>query len=200
MGEAALAIDPLSSQGVQTAIAQALAGACVVHTILARGGAALALSFYAGQAPRSLRPAPRAGRFTIRRATHDHPHPVLGRPRPPPHGRDLRGRAEGWAIAAPGATRRTLRADRAPSPHAGPSATSSCWSAVAHPLLARRVSFLSGIPLAPLLEDVRQPSTLRQLLRRWSVRLAPAAASAVLHWLWRHRVIEEDLPAPTSRP
>ena len=47
VGEAAFTIDPLSSQGVQTAIASALQAAVVVHTVLSRPeDAELAVSFY----------------------------------------------------------------------------------------------------------------------------------------------------------
>src|SRR5262249_27923310 len=47
VGEAACAIDPLSSQGVQTAMRSALQGAIVVHTLLAcPANATAALEFY----------------------------------------------------------------------------------------------------------------------------------------------------------
>ena len=47
VGEAAFAIDPLSSQGVQTAIASALQASVVVHTMLCRPrDAAMAIAFY----------------------------------------------------------------------------------------------------------------------------------------------------------
>ena len=47
VGDAALALDPLSSSGVQKAIQSALAGSVVVNTLLQRPGEqALAREFY----------------------------------------------------------------------------------------------------------------------------------------------------------
>jgi flavin-dependent dehydrogenase len=49
LGDAGLFIDPLSSEGVQTAMASALTGAVVINTILSRpAAAASALAFYRG--------------------------------------------------------------------------------------------------------------------------------------------------------
>ena len=47
VGEAAFAIDPLSSSGVQTAIQTGLAAAATIHTVLSPGGdRAAALEYY----------------------------------------------------------------------------------------------------------------------------------------------------------
>src|SRR3712207_2619091 len=46
VGEAAFAIDPLSSSGVQTAIQTPLAAAATVHTVLSRSGRAAAVEYY----------------------------------------------------------------------------------------------------------------------------------------------------------
>ncbi len=184
VGEAAFAIDPLSSSGVQIAIQTGLAAAAAVHTILAQAGdrdaaieyygahhrhavdrhAATAAALYAEHRPY----APAA--FWRARSAGAQPAPAR--------------RASATAIAellgervslAPGADLREtpcLVGDRI-----------ELRRALAHPGLDRPVAFLGGDELAPLLDELPAAPSLAGAIDRWDRALAPGRANAIAGWL-----------------
>lgn len=184
VGEAAFAIDPLSSQGVQTAIGSALHAAAVVHTILVRpGNTAAAIEFYraaqdkavafhqrAAAAAYAEAAATRAASFWHERAAPHHgtvQHPA-NTPEPLTRTRTVR-LADGVRVE----TAPVLRGDVIVS-----------GSHVVLPNGRGPVAFLDGVELAPLLDPLRQPVTIGEVIEAWANRMSRDRSAAILDWLW----------------
>jgi hypothetical protein len=188
VGEAAFAIDPLSSQGVQTALGSALHAAAVVHTVLSRrGDTRLAVEFYS----RSLRDASafhqRAAAASYAAALATHPSAFWQRravgapsspesPTPPPTLRN-----DSVVQLAPG-----VRVQ------AGPVLRGDFITAGRHVVLPDNrgsLAFLDDVELAPLLEAASHPTTSTRLLQAWTPRVSGGRAEALLQWLWANGVL-----------
>jgi hypothetical protein len=194
IGEAALAVDPLSSAGVQMAIQSAVAAAAVVHTLLgdpaaiglvtafwsrelarrsARHGAWTA-AFYREAAVRFATPfwRLRASEPAGAVASHGvHPRGALPRPNEP-----LR-LAESLAVApAPCLVHDRIEQRRI----------------VSHPALTEPVAFVDGADLPLLLDRISSGLTAATILHAWSGAVGPTRALSVLSWMWRGGLI---LPA-----
>jgi flavin-dependent dehydrogenase len=190
VGEAALALDPLSSSGVQKAINTSLTAAVVVNTLL-----------------RCPQQADAATRFYTRSLIEA-------------SDRHRSWAAEHYAVAAatrPGRFWQTRAADVATEPKrtaplhdCGPPLSGDCVitlspeatlspepcivgslvamkSALRHPGLERPVAFLGDWEVAALLEPLHRGMTIRGLMDAWQipVRSKPAIAS----WLLKHGVL-----------
>lgn len=192
IGEAAFTIDPLSAQGVQAAISTALHAAIVVHTILvasARTDAALA--FYSGRCDESVARhaawskrlyAERAksfnGTFWLRRTATLVPAPIAPI-----------ALSAGSPVARPAA----LTLARAATVTAIPGIIDDLVDlvpALHHPALDRPIAYLGGTALALLLEDLAYADSPARLIEKWSRRIPPARAHAILDWLIARGVIE----------
>jgi flavin-dependent dehydrogenase len=191
VGEAALALDPLSSSGVQKAINTALAGAVVVNTLLRYPQQAeAAMRFYRANLVDSSERHRRwaAGHYAVAAAL---------RPR-----RFWQARAAG-AVAEPEPKAPSIDLSRI-SPADVPIALSpeatfadepcivgdlvAMKQALHHPGLERPVAFLAGWELAGLLQPVRAGMTLGALMRTWPI---PSRSKlAIADWLLGHRVLE----------
>lgn len=184
VGDAALALDPLSSSGVQKAIQTSLAGSAVVNTLLARpGSGALARQFYReslGEAAARHQAwarghygrvaALRRTAFWEERASGGEP---LGEGSPP-------SGMEDWSSDTPLRLSPEVRIREVPCVkdrfiESGP--------AVCAPSLESPVAFLGGVELAPLLCQVRSGATTREVLGAWSRELAPSRGMAIVRWL-----------------
>lgn len=201
LGDAALALDPLSSSGVQKAIQTSLAGAIVANTVLRRPAAAeAALRFYRD----SLHDA--ASRHRAWAASHyataslHHPDPFwtaragpAGAPAPeyaPP--------ARSVAADAPVQLSADLQWDQVPC-------LGECFvevrPALRHPGLDGPVAYLGGTELAPLLQRLHPGMTLRQLAESWFDTVPPRTGRSIADWLVGHGVLEPCTPTPaTDRP
>ena len=190
VGEAALAVDPLSSQGVQTAIAQALGGTCVVHTLLAGAEPEVALAYYANRlredADRHLR---QAGELYHEQWRHRptafwaaRGRPAAGEPRfaerPLDGGQRLVRSAAVRFVSAPVIRGDFVRTERA----------------VVHPNLDRPVAFLGGVPVAPLLDRLSHPLPVWRIVTDDFASLPADRSLAILRWLWTRGLVED---APT---
>ncbi len=186
VGDAALTLDPLSSSGVQKAIQTALAGAIVVHTILAHPeDTALAMRFYEDHlrsaSERHARWA--AEHYASACSRFDDPfwraRAQAHRPQAPTPPRRLDDRAvlrlshEARLRELPclGADRVELR------------------RALEHPALDGPAAFVGGTPLAPLLDTLPDRFTVEELRARWS-GLPPDRARAIARWLRDRGVLE----------
>lgn len=190
LGEAAFAIDPLSSSGVQTAIQTGLAAAATVHTLLSPGGdRTAALEYYgdlvATSATHHLRTAARAyadnvayadREFWRRRSVDAERAPAQRTPIDVagllPRRVRLRDTAEFRALAC----RVGDRIERRP--------------ALCSRHLDRPVGFLDGIPLAPLIEELESGQTLGAVLGAWERTMPPSCGSRILSWLLYHDLLE----------
>lgn len=190
LGEAAFAIDPLSSSGVQVAMRTAWVGSIAVHTLLARPefeGMA-AGRFYGQELEDSVRrhrawatayhaaARSREGAFWQRRS-REKARPVPPEPVETFDVSDLERRvrlSEAATLAETPCILGDLIATR---------------RALHHPRLERAVAYLGDIEVAPLLDALSGTATLRGLTTAWSARVPPRDAFAVAHWLIRHGIL-----------
>lgn len=196
LGDAALAIDPISSSGVQKALQSALSGAIVVNTLLLRPELTdAALSFYRAQ---------------LNDASEQHRRWAAG------HYRDVADKCDRpfWRdrSALAEATEQPLPALDALALATTPMALSpelefvrtpclqgdfvSVASALHHPRLARPLVFLGGRELAPLLQKLPPGKTPLQIAQYWSNRMPLESGMAIADWLVRHGILVG--PRPTS--
>ena len=193
VGEAALALDPISSSGVQKALQSALAAAVVANTLLRRpASASAAMGFYesslhdasarhsrwtAGHYATAARH--RASKFWKERATPvaqdtSHPSPVT---------------ANAEALA-------TWRVELS---HELAVEDLPCIeddfvvlkSALRHPGLETPVAFLGDHALAPLIRRVRPGSTPLQIAQAWSDDMPLKSALSIAIWLLNAGILVE---------
>lgn len=193
VGDAALALDPLSSSGVQKAIQTALAGAIVVNTLVRRPEACeAALRFYRHSVNET------SGRHSVWAAGHYRSAGARFRDR---FWTDRGGGADrGAGVAAPsGRVPVRFIDDDAPL-----RLSADCrWEerpclgdryvevkhALHHPRLDGPVAYLGGHELGPLLRDVRPGTTSRELARAWRDRVPPETGLFITRWLSARQVL-----------
>ncbi len=187
VGDAGLALDPLSSSGVQRAIQSALLGAVVVNTLLERPRShGMAQTFYREHL------AEASGRH--RRWARDHYARVAGT-----------GATRFWRERAGAPASSAVTQPQAAPPIAPPFAPGTPLDlapgleivdlpcvldrfieprpAVRHPGLPSPVAFVGEVELAPLLQCVRRGMTAPELVRSWMPRVPPQQGSAIAQWL-----------------
>jgi flavin-dependent dehydrogenase len=189
IGDAALAIDPLSSAGIQAALQSATAAAVAIHTLLHDPGTAgLCEAFLErGLDRRHARHAAWTATFYAEAAAR-FPDPFWA----------MRA-AVGAAIPAPSPTRAPLPApdqplslDRDVQFRLEPCVVGDkvAWHrAVIHPALTEPAAFRDGIDLTALLERIRPGITAQSVIRDWAACSALGPAMSTLSWAWRRGVI-----------
>ena len=191
VGEAAFAIDPLSSQGVQTAMKTGLQGAIVAHTMFrVPENTDAAIEFYQTQQAESVsRHHAFASQYYAEQnrfcadpfwevrssdetpPADNHPWPCQA---PPPaiHETVMISEDAAW-IQIPVMQKTYI----------------TRYPALTHPALHRPVAFLHGIALAPLLQPIGQGQVLRDLLASWSRKHSASLAGEILHWMWTRGIL-----------
>jgi flavin-dependent dehydrogenase len=191
VGDASVTLDPLSSQGVQAAIASSLQAAVVINTMLRRPASAdIAAEFYnARQAERASAHHAIAyssyrdmlGRFDsvfwTKRAEASVP---LHRP------------AVTTALGAEQRIRLAAGAAIRPAPVALGDFIEQ-RPALHHHAMERPVAFVAGIELAPLLQKLDDGQTATALLQDWARTYPPGRCQEIANWLWQNEVI---VPSP----
>jgi flavin-dependent dehydrogenase len=196
LGDAALAIDPVSSSGVQKAIQGALAGAIVANTLLRRpGDADAAIAFYrdmlAGASRRHARWT--AGHYAaVARGRRD----AFWGARAAAAEADEAPRVPGRALAPAefGSARLVASPDlRVVEQPCLDADYVVARRALAHPGLDGPVAYLGGQEVAPLLDDMAPGLTALELARAWQGRIAPRAGLATAAWMVeRGLLLRED--------
>jgi flavin-dependent dehydrogenase len=198
VGDAALALDPLSSSGVQKALQSAVSGAIVVNTLLRRPeDAELAMTFHRDALRRAYErhaawttghyaaaAAHRDGRFWRDRAAA--PVPVAAAPY---------ARRGAWASAA--SVRVSGRCAFVDTPCLDADFVTR-RTAVAHPSLDEPLAFLAGQELAPLLRAIPPGTGALGVAQAWSERLPSRTAFALVEWLVERELL--DVGADDSAP
>jgi len=198
IGDAAIALDPISSSGVQKAIQTALAGAVVVNTLLRRQhSATAAMQFYASSLEHAYR------RHQGWAAAH---YDAVARR----HGGSFwQARAAAVAAERP---RPSAAIERSPSPCEFVRLSSllefvdlpcidgefvTVKSAVRHPTLDEPLAFLGDAELAPLLRVVPDRVSPVDLTRAWSKVVGMRQSQAMITWLLNRRMLVpyDDLEA-----
>jgi flavin-dependent dehydrogenase len=192
LGEAGLALDPLSSSGVQKAIQSALAGAIVTNTLLRKPAATeAALSFYKSNlmdaSERHCRWA--ASHYRSVALTHGGPF---------------------WNERAAAAAETRLSSSRGISADAQSLAAMrvslsdqiefvdlpcidcefvTIKPALRHPDLERPLVYLGGIELTPLLQSFPAAATPLQIAQMWSAKVPIASGLAIVSWLINNAIL-----------
>ena len=193
VGEAAFAIDPLSSSGVQTAIQTGLAAAAAVHSLLAPDGdAGAAIAFYTDHQRHSVQrhAATAAGVYAEHRPQRDERFWRRRATGAPP---DRAGAPQAARPALADLLPRRVRLARAATLRATPCLVEDrveLRRALVHPVLDRPVAFLCGSELAPLLDGLRASATLADAVCGWERRLAPGHGHEIARWLSARGLIE----------
>ncbi|MEO8678708.1 MAG: NAD(P)/FAD-dependent oxidoreductase [Vicinamibacterales bacterium] len=193
IGDAALAIDPISSSGVQKGIQTALAGAVAANTLLRRPALGeAAIQFYSGGLTESaaqhrswaaghyaVAAKSRGGVFWTRRAAEAVPEPRLPQ--------DTRAPWTGSGRAA----RLSPLVEFVDLPCLdGDFVTRKV--AVRHSSLASPVAYLGRWELAPLLRDISRGMTTLDIAKAWSDRIPLESAATILGWLMNRGILIED--------
>jgi hypothetical protein len=189
VGEAAFALDPLSSTGVQKALQTAWSGAIAVHTILTRPADREAAQRFYAESHRAIverHTAWTAGYYAEARQNAGRPFwrrralAAASRPR------------AGTETALPPTfqvSHTPLRLSAAAALVEAPCLVGDVMEtrrALIHPDLERPVAFLDGVEIAPLLEGVSWGVRLEELIALWSRRLPyvpPQQIAALAGWL-----------------
>jgi hypothetical protein len=199
VGDAALAIDPISSSGVQKAIQTALAGAVVANTLLRR--------------PESRTAAMQFYRTTIAEAAARHrgwAAAQYARVAARTGGRFWETRAAGATPDRPSDAGAPDAADASPLDAVVDLSTLlqfidlpciegefvTVKAAVHHPVLPEPVAYLGGWELGPLLRSVRGGMTPLEIARSWADRVPLRSGLAITNWLLAHRIL---VPATSPR-
>jgi flavin-dependent dehydrogenase len=193
LGDAAMAIDPISSSGVQKAIQSALSGAIVANTLLRRPESTdAAVSFYRAQltdaSERHRRWA--AGHYRDVAARCDHRFwrqrsASLGTMNPPP-----RPAIDARAFATtPMGLSRELEFVRTPCLQGD---FVSLAAALHHPRLTSPLVFLGGRKLAPLLQILPPGKTPLQIAQSWSNHMPLESGMEIAGWLIDRGILVEQ--------
>jgi flavin-dependent dehydrogenase len=170
VGEAAFAIDPISSSGVQAALGSAIAASIAINTILRRPQtAAAAIDFYTKHVARA---ANRHARWSGE--AYGGAPPIADEPR-------LSGRFvvnDAALIDAPMARGDFVEVAPAVRTMAGDD-----------------VAWLGGVELAPLVRSLRAPRSAASIVDEWSRVLPPQRAAAIVRWL-----VSEGVLVTSRRP
>lgn len=193
VGDSALALDPLSSSGVQKAIQTALSGAVVVNTLLRKRECTdAAIRFYDESLTRASDrhrawaaehyatvAAREPGAFwTARSASLEPPAADIGLPQA-----DV---VASMTVRTP--VQLSPDAELVDVPRLGCEFV-ALGPALRHPALDAPVAYLGGWELAPLLRDVRAGMTLLQLARTWSVHVPFESGVAIAGWMFARGIL-----------
>ncbi|MFB9267255.1 NAD(P)/FAD-dependent oxidoreductase [Bradyrhizobium erythrophlei] len=193
IGDLCVAMDPLSSQGVQSAARSALQGSAVANTILSGGDHEAAIEFYR-RATHAI--------ATRHRETSAAFYAEAGS-RASPFWRE---RVAAHPISPgiePG--RRTLPSRVRLSPDAHlvdhPVIEGDVVRrrpALTHPRLGEPTAFAEGIALSGAIASIEHAHRVPDILAQWGSMMPAVTARALLDWLIRHDVLVDDDGPPTG--
>ena len=188
LGDAAMALDPVSSSGVQKSIQSALAAAICVNTELSRQDqSAAARAFYRDTLRRtSRRHAAWTGAHYARAMSRFGTGFWAARAGPqetPADAPDVLGRQ-----IATGTLQLCKQAQIADTPTVGARYVET-RPALFHPRLEEPVAFVGGVDLAPLLRRFPSHMTGMEIARSWSDLVPTQTALSILAWLLKKGVV-----------
>lgn len=198
VGDAALALDPLSSSGVQKAIQTSLSGAIVVNTLLRHPETAeAALQYYRDRLREASErhrqwaaghyatvAAQRADKFWSDRAAGI---PASGAPHSPREPAGFHTASEAPLVLSREAVFVDLPCLE--------GAFVRVKTAVRHPALENPVAYLANWEIAPLLQKVRPGMTSDEVTLAWSPAIPLGAARDIARWLVGHGIL---VPLPSG--
>ena len=189
VGDACSTLDPLSSQGVQTAIVSSLQAAAVVHTMLTRPtNTEDAIEFYKGvQHDKVARHKNKTSAFYQTRAKQcDHQfwqrwnnlslHPDIVKSIEKAYKGNVKVKLSKNLEIKPTPVMRDDFIEKAP--------------ALYHPSLSRPVTYVAGVELPVLLTAVYPGQTLDTWFNHFSRSINPKTSKGILQWLLNHNIVE----------
>jgi Tryptophan halogenase len=185
IGDSCVAMDPLSSQGVQSAIRSALQGSVVANTILSGGDADAAIEFYQS-AVRTIAERHRetAAALYADRGSSTSPfwRERASAPSAPPP--DI----EPGRIALPSFVRLSSDARLVDHPVIEGDVIRR-RPALIHPRLSEPTAFVGGIALSRAIAPIGTGDRVETILAQWAPLMPATTALALLGWLIRHDVL-----------
>lgn len=188
VGDANFSLDPLSSQGILSAVASALQAAIVVNTWARRSeNSELATSFYRDRQREKVREHARktAAFYRERAAVCDEP---FWRQRAVFEGEEESAQPED-ARLAPACRVQLSDVTTVESVPVIEDDIVVTAPALRHTSLKRPVAFLGEQAVVPLLRQIRAGQTAEAVVRAWSERLPAELGWEIMRWLWFRRVV-----------
>lgn len=188
IGDSALALDPLSSSGVQKAIQTALSGAIVVNTLLRKPeNTDAAVQFYReslSQASNRHRTWAAGHYATVAARERSGFWEARSLPlaAPEPNGSLVGPEDVSVQIASGAPVQVSPDAVLVDVPRLGADFV-ALGPALRHPALAEPVAYLGGWELAPLLRGVRPGMTPLQVVQRWAPGVPTESGIAIAGWM-----------------
>jgi hypothetical protein len=188
VGDSAVALEPISAQGIQVALKLGCQGAVVVHTLLSDASSALVAEMFYRNQCRAI--AARHGRATTEfyagpeRFQHEPfwmaraSHKINPAPRPAPTG--------------PVDATTLLRLSTNTSLREVPCLIGDCirlQAALDHPSLDGPVSHLGNVAVAALLNGITEAQTAGELCLSWSRTGLAERPLTLLHWFLRNGIL-----------
>lgn len=189
VGEAAVAIDPLSSQGIQAALLSAIQGSAAVHTILtASFESGAAFEFYRERQQDLAAKSRLTGARLYRARGGESPFwkkrqaavdgQVTNRPQ--------RAQPE---TALPSELRISQALQIVEVPVLADGLVRRA-RALGHPRLDRPMAYFGEAALAPLIDDIGDAHATEDILSRWMRHVPLETATKIMDWMWSVRILD----------
>ena len=181
IGDRALSLDPLSSQGLQWAIRSGVQAAAVINTVLRGGEKPAAIEFYRNMHHHAVRLHRRlagdvyASQSLSKSSFWDRRAGPRSSPQP----------MSSTVVLSAGARLRLSAEARVMSMPVIEGDMICRRAALSHPGLDQPVAWLDGIELGPALAMVGSERSAADILAEWSRRMLPDNATRLLNWLAR---------------
>jgi flavin-dependent dehydrogenase len=191
VGEAAFSIDPLSSQGVQTALVSALQGSVVVHTILTRPtNTNAAISFYQNWQAETIT----RHRLWTQQYYQEQdlfPSEAFWQKRLDPSARLPRVQTNSTPMH-PICHKDYIQLSSAvrfvPTPIIQGD-TIVTKRSLSHPALDRHIAYLGSIEVVPLLALIDFGQTVEEIIQKWSQYISLEMSWRLMHWMWFRGIV-----------
>jgi flavin-dependent dehydrogenase len=189
VGEAAVAIDPLSSQGIQDALLSAIQGSAAVHTILTAGcDPDPALEFYRERRhTAAAKSRPTAARFYRTHSERSSFWMRRSSAAESPVADDERQERTGSSLPSELRISQALQVIEVPVLS---GALIRRAQALCHPRLEHPIAYFGGAALAPLIEDASGASATDHILLRWTRHVPLETARKIMNWMWAVGILD----------
>jgi flavin-dependent dehydrogenase len=188
VGDANFSLDPLSSQGVQSAIASGLQAAIVVNTLARhRANADAAIAFYRDRQQEKVRQhAAKTAAFYGERAAVCDTQFWRQRAAFPDE-----STAPSWQDEPLDGADRIRLSPRTTIEQTAVVEADAIVAAAAlrHESLERPVAFVGEIEIVPLLRRIEPGQTARATVQTWSEQMPAELGWKIMHWLWQRRIV-----------
>jgi hypothetical protein len=192
IGDACLAVDPISSAGVQIAIQSAIAGAAAVHTLRHQPEMAEAVTEFWSRdlARRNESHRIWSGEFYSEAAWRFATPFWQSRVAPDASATTTPTQRDGEPLPRPD---QKLRLAKSVNITMAPCIVGNMIERryiATHPSLIEPVAFVDGVDLPHLLARIEPSMTAAAVLRAWSSSIDPGRSLSLLSWAWRRCLIE----------